>query len=237
MRYRSTKSKKSGSEPSTRSLSGNIFRPVLVLSTLVLTMRTEPSALGDLLFGRTRGRLLATLYDKPDSTFFVRQLARHIDGSAGTVQRELATLTAAGLLLRDDRENQVFYRANRAHPAFPELHSLLAKTTGVFHMLREALTPLAENIEFAFVYGSFAKGEEKAESDVDLMVAGEVTFDDLLRQVAPVEQVLNRPINPSIYARDELRTKIHSGNHFLKAVQPGPLVFLIGSENEFREIR
>ena len=104
-------------------------------------------------------------------------------------------------------------------------------------MLREALTPLAENIEFAFVYGSFAKGEEKAESDVDLMVAGEVTLDALLRQVAPVEQALNRPINPSIYARDELRTKIRSGNHFLKAVQHGPLVFLIGSENEFREIR
>ncbi len=193
--------------------------------------------LGDLLFGRTRGRLLATLYDKPDSTFFVRQLARHIDGSAGTVQRELATLTASGLILREDRENQVFYRANRTHPIFAELHSLLAKTTGVFHMLREASTPLAERIEYAFVYGSFAKGEEKAESDVDLMVIGEITLDELLGQVSSVEQALSRPINPTIFARDELRTKINSGNHFLKAVQGGPLVFLIGSENEFREIR
>lgn len=200
-------------------------------------MRTEPAALGDLLFGQTRGRLLATLYDKPETTFFVRQLARHISGSVGTVQRELATLTAAGLILRDDRENQVFYRANRTHPIFADLHSLLAKTTGVFHMLREALTPLAESIEFAFVYGSFAKGEEKAESDIDLMVAGEVNLDELLGQVSPVERALDRPINPTIYARDELRTKIHSGNHFLKAVQSGPLVFLIGRENEFREIR
>jgi predicted nucleotidyltransferase len=200
-------------------------------------MRTEDSALGDLLFGRTRGRLLATLYDKPDNTFFVRQLARHINGSAGTVQRELATLTAAGLILREDRENQVLYRANRAHPIFAELHALLAKTTGVFHMLREALAPLAERIEYAFVYGSFAKGEEKAESDVDVMVTGEITLDELLSQVSPVEQALNRPINPTIYVRDELRTKIHAGNHFLKAIQGGPLVFLIGSENEFREIR
>ena len=207
------------------------------MSTLVLIMRTETAGLSDLLFGQTRGRILATLYDKPETTFFVRQLARHIGGSVGTVQRELATLTAAGLILRDDRESQVFYCANRAHPVFPEMHSLLAKTIGVFHMLLEALTPLADRIEYAFVYGSFAKGEEKTESDIDLMVTGEVTMDELLEQMSLVERQLNRPINPTIFARDELRTKIHSGNHFFKAVQGGPLVFLIGSENEFREIR
>ena len=191
-------------------------------------MRTESSALSNLLFGQTRGRILATLYDKPDAAFFVRQLARLINGSVGTVQRELATLAAAGLILREDRENQVFYRANRAHPIFADLRSLLAKTAGVFHILQEALIPLAKNIEFAFVYGSFARGEERAESDVDLMVAGEVTLDELWSQVSPVELQLKRPINPTIYAREELRTKIQSGNHFLKAVQSGPLVSLIG---------
>jgi predicted nucleotidyltransferase len=207
------------------------------MSTLVLIMRTAFAGLSDLLFGQTRGRILSALYDKPETSFFVRQLARHISGSVGTVQRELVTLTAAGLILRDDRESQVFYRANRAHPVFPELHSLLAKTTGVFHMLLEALTPLAGRIEYAFVYGSFAKGEEKTESDIDLMVTGEVTLDELLGRMSTVELQLNRPVNPTIFARNELRTKIHSGNHFLKAVQSGSLVFLIGSENEFREIR
>lgn len=200
-------------------------------------MRTSFSTLDDLFFGRTRGRILATLYDKPDTTFFVRQLARQIKGSVGTVQRELATLAASGLILREDRQNQVFYRANDAHPIFAELRSLLAKTAGVFHILQEALTPLSKGIEFAFVYGSFARGEEKAESDVDLILAGEVTLDQLLCQVSPVELQLKRPVNPTIYARNELRTKIHSGNHFLKAVQSGPLVSLIGSEHEFRELR
>lgn len=200
-------------------------------------MRTENSGLSDLLFGQTRGRILATLYDKPQTAFFVRQLARHINGSVGTVQRELTTLTAAGLILREDRESQVFYRANQAHPVYAEMHSLLAKTAGVFHILQNALTPLSPGIEFAFVYGSFARGDENAESDVDLMVAGEITLDELLEQVSPVENQLKRPVNPTIYARDELRTKIHSGNHFLKAVQGGPLISLIGSEHEFREIR
>ena len=200
-------------------------------------MRTEGAALSDLLFGQTRGRVLATLYNKPETTFYVRQLARHIAGSVGTVQRELAMLTNAGLILRTEGENQVFYRANRDHPAFAELHALLAKTTGVFHLLREAFQPLAGKIEFAFVYGSFARGEENAASDIDLMVVGEVVLDELLEQISFIEQKLNRPINPTIFAREELRAKIHAGNHFLKAVQSGPLVFLKGNENEFKEIR
>jgi predicted nucleotidyltransferase len=200
-------------------------------------MRTRDTTLSHLLFGQTRGRLLATLYDKSETAFFVRQLARHIAGSVGTVQRELTTLTAAGLILRTESENQVFYRANRKHPIFAELHALLAKTTGVFHLLHEALAPLAENIEFAFVYGSFARGEENAESDIDLMVIGEVTLDDLLRQLSPLELRLNRPVNPTVYARKELRTKLHTGNHFLRAIQSTQLIFLIGNENEFREIR
>ncbi len=210
---------------------------VLILSTLVRMMSTADSALGELLFGRTRSRLLATLYDKPDTPFFVRQLARHIHGSAGTVQRELMTLASAGLITRNSRENQVLYQANSTHPVFPELHSLLAKTTGVFAMLVESLSPLAQKIEFGFVYGSFARGEEKAASDIDLMVIGEITLDELLQALAPVEHRLSRPINPTIYARQELRRKVHTGNHFLKATQVAPLIFLIGDESEFREIR
>ena len=92
-------------------------------------MGTHGATHNNLLFGQTQGRLLATLYDKPETAFFVR----HIAGSVGTVQRELATLTAAGLILRTESEKQVFYRANRDHPIFAELHALLAETTGIFH--------------------------------------------------------------------------------------------------------
>ncbi len=207
------------------------------MSTIVLVMSTAASSVGDLLFGQTRGRILAILYDKPEVSFFVRQIARLIKGSPGTVQRELSTLAGAGLILREDHEKQVFYHANRLHPVFEDLHSLLAKTAGVFHLLGQALAPLAEDIEFAFVYGSFARGEETSSSDIDLMVVGEVTLDQLLERLHPVEQELKRPINPTIYARAELRRKIHSQNHFLKAIQSALLHFLIGQEHEFREIR
>src|ERR1039458_2232370 len=145
-------------------------------------MRTKTKPLGDLLFGQTRGSVLALLYGMPDQTFFVRQIARRIGTSVGPVQRELKTLSEVGLIDRSTVGRQVFFQANRDHPGFPELRSLVAKTSGVFHLLRSALMPLAERISIAFVYGSMARGEETAGSDVDLLIIGEVTLDEVDRK-------------------------------------------------------
>jgi Fe2+ or Zn2+ uptake regulation protein len=99
-------------------------------------MRTRLTSVGDLLFGQTRGRVLALLYGAPDETFFVRQISRQVETSVGTVQRELTLLADAGLIKRSTVGSQVFYQANQEHPEFPELRALLAKTTGVFQMLK-----------------------------------------------------------------------------------------------------
>jgi predicted nucleotidyltransferase len=199
-------------------------------------MRTGDSTLANLLFGQTRGRILATLYGSPDECFFIRQLARRVEVSVGSVQRELLTLAEAGLIIRSQTGNQVFYQANRRHPVYTELHALLVKTAGIFHLLSEALAPLAERIEFALIYGSFARGEETAESDVDLMVVGKITLDELLEHLVSVERTLQRPVNPTVYSSREVRTKLKAGNHFLKAIQEGKSTFLIGDEHEFRKL-
>jgi len=195
-------------------------------------MRTEANALGDLLFGQTRSRILALLYGMPDQSFFTRQIARQIDTSAGTVQRELETLSQLGLIERSASGKQVFYQANRNHPAYAELHSLIAKTSGVFHLLRSALAPLAKKIIFALVYGSMARGDENAGSDVDLLVIGNVSMDELLAQLASAERDLGRSINPTVYSPKEFKAKLQEGNHFLKSVMRGEKVLLIGDEND-----
>jgi len=200
-------------------------------------VRTSDTSLGNLLFGRTRGRILSKLFGASNEALFVRQIARGVDVSVGTVQRELTMLAGAGLILRAQTGNQVFYRANRDHPVFTDLHALLARTTGVFHQLSRALAPLADRIQFAFVYGSFARGDENAESDIDVMVIGTVTLDELLERLAPVERSLRRPVSPTVYSQKELKAKLRAGNHFLKAVQKGQSVFLIGDEHEFRQLR
>jgi predicted nucleotidyltransferase len=198
-------------------------------------MRTSFAFIDDLIFGQTRGRLLSLLYGMPDESFYVRQIARQIETSPGSVQRELGLLTDSELIERSILGSQVFYRANRSHPVFPELRALLAKTTGVFQLLKTALVPLSSRIDFAFVYGSVARGEEKAASDIDLMVVGAVSLDEILDAVSPLEKSLRRPVNPTIYSLQELKERIRSGNHFLRSLADSKKVFLIGNENEFRE--
>jgi predicted nucleotidyltransferase len=135
-------------------------------------MRTDAKSLGEVLFGQTRGDILALLYSRPDESFYVRQLARQLSTSVGALQRELANLSRVGLISRSRLGSQVFYQANRDSPVFTEMRELLAKTVGIFHALRAALEPLAKQIAVAFVYGSIARREEKAGSDVDLMIVG-----------------------------------------------------------------
>ena len=172
-----------------------------------------------------------------DKSFFVRQIARETGiSSVGAVQRELETMATFGLISRSTLGNQVFYQANREHPAYAELHSLIAKTLGILQQLRSALAPLATKISVAFVYGSIAAGEEKAGSDVDLMVIGDVTLDEVLQRLAPAERAIGRPINPTVYSLSEFKSKLHAGNHFLNSVMRGKNKFLIGDADDLRKV-
>jgi predicted nucleotidyltransferase len=198
-------------------------------------MSTETSSIGNLLFGQTRSQILALLLGAPDESFFTRQIARQIATSVGTVQRELTRLADTSLIVRSVLGSQVFYRANRDHPIFPELRALLAKTMGVFELLKRALSPLSPRIDFAFVYGSVARGDDKAASDIDLMVVGRVSLDDVLDALAPLEKQLRRPVNPTIYSLKDLTQRYCSGNHFLRSLKNAPKVFLFGAEDDFRK--
>ena len=205
------------------------------MSTIDLIMRTSPASAGSLLFGRIRGNVLALLFGAPGESFYIRQIAREIGASVGSVQRELALLDGVGLIERSVLGNQVFYRANRDYPVFAEVRALLAKTIGVFQLLKASLLSLSSRIDFAFVFGSVARGEENAASDIDLMVVGDVSLDEVLDALAPLEKRLRRPVNPTIYSLRELKRRLRARNHFLRSLQKSRKVFLIGDEDEFRK--
>jgi len=197
---------------------------------------STPTGLADLLFGRTRGAILALLYGRTDQSFYTRQIAREVNASVGAVQRELENLSNVGLIVRTSVGSQVFYQANRGAPVFREMHALVNKTIGVFSVLRSALQPLSKQIVVAFVYGSVAREEETAQSDVDLMVVGQATLDEVLSRLSTIEKSIGRPINPTVYSVMEFKSKLASGNHFLTAVLKGPKVFLVGDEDELRKV-
>jgi predicted nucleotidyltransferase len=212
-----------------------ILKCVLILSTLVLEMSTT-TGLADLLFGRTRGAVLALLYGRADQSFYTREIAREIDASVGAVQRELENLSKVGLILRKSVGSQVHYQANRETPIFPEMRALINKTIGVFGVLRSALRPLSKQIIAAFVYGSVAREQETAQSDVDLMVVGKATLDQVLSRVSTTEKAIGRSINPTVYSVAEFKSKLATENHFLTSVLKGQKVFLLGDEDELRKM-
>jgi predicted nucleotidyltransferase len=194
------------------------------------------NGLADLLFGRTRGAILALLFGHADQSFYTRQIAREVDASVGAVQRELENLSKVGLIVRNSVGSQVFYQANRDAPIFREMHGLVNKTVGIFSVLRSALHPLAKRVLVAFVYGSVAREEETAQSDVDLLVVGKATLEEVLSRLSTVEKSIRRPINPTVYSVAEFKSKLASGNHFLTAVLKGQKVFLLGDEDELRKV-
>lgn len=180
--------------------------------------------------------ILAVLYGRPDAEFYLRELARSSGTTASSLQRDLAALARAGIVVRTLRGHQVYFRANRACPVFDELRGLVVKTFGVAEILREALRPLADRIDAAFVYGSVARGEERAGSDIDLLVVGEAGFGEVIEALAPAQRRLAREINPTTFPREEFALKVRAGNHFLATVLEERKLFLIGGEDELESL-
>ena len=125
---------------------------------------------------------------------------------------------------------------NKSHPIYPELRKIVLKTFGLAHVLRDAISPLREKIEVACVYGSFAGGEETAKSDIDLLVIGRISFDDLSRAISKAERELRREINPSLYPSREFKEKIKRKNHFLRSVLKSHMIFLVGNKNDLARL-
>ncbi|HAM44951.1 MAG TPA: ArsR family transcriptional regulator [Propionibacteriaceae bacterium] len=199
------------------------------------TRATVPVGRADaatVLFGSTRRRILGWLLGHSDESFYLRQIVRSTGAALGAAQRELEQLTGAGLLLRTVQGQQVYFQANREAPIFPELQGLFAKTAGLTNLLREALAPLGERVLVAFVFGSAARGELRAGSDIDLLVVGDAPFQDVVASLAGAQERLGREVNPTVYPLDEFRAKLGAKHHFLTTVLSEPRMFIIGGDNE-----
>lgn len=192
--------------------------------------------MSSVLFGKTRQAVLALLYTHPDESYYMRQIVRAVGAGQGAVQRELVQLSRAGILVREPKGVQLFYRANRECPIFPELHGLIVKTAGVGDVLRAALANLAERIDVAFIHGSVARGKAGLLSDIDVIVVGEVSFGDVVSALGATQEQLGREVSPSIYPREEFRRKIHERHHFLTRVMGAPRIMLIGDERDIRRL-
>jgi predicted nucleotidyltransferase len=192
-------------------------------------------SLSNLLFNEYRCRVLGLLLLNPEQQWHVREIARLTGTTAGTLHKELTRLAQAGILRRDEQGKQVYYSANHDCPIFAELASILRKTSGLADVLAQALSPVADKIRVALIFGSMARGTEQTGSDIDVLVVGETGFAEIVLLLHPAQATLSREINPKLYGPDEWQKKLQSKDPFATDLLSKPKIFLIGNDHDLAE--
>jgi predicted nucleotidyltransferase len=194
----------------------------------------EPVGLADALFTKVQQRVLGLLFGNPGRSFYANELIELAGSGTGAVQRELARLESSGLATVTRMGNQKHYQANPGSPVYAELRGLVLKTSGLVDVLRAALQPLKSGIENAFVYGSVAKQQDTADSDIDLMVISDtLSYAELFGALEDAAAQLGRTVNPTVYSRRELDKRLRSDNAFIKRVWSQPRLPVIGDLHVF----
>lgn len=202
------------------------------------TIPPTPASLADALFPKVRQRVLAVLFGTPDRSFYANEVIALAQSGTGAVQRELTGLSEAGLLTVSKQGNQKHYQANADAPIFAELRGLVLKTMGLADVLRVALIPLAAQIDLAFVYGSVARQQDTAHSDIDVMIVSpSLGYADVFGALESANTTLGRKVNPTLYTPADLAKRIEQDNAFVTRVLQQPKIWLTGSEAQLKGIR
>ena len=192
----------------------------------------NPVPLADALFGKTKKAVIGILFSKPESPVHLRELARLAHVSAPMMSHELNTLVAAGIVTSRKDGNRLSFQANKSCPIFEELRGISRKTAGVVDVIRNALA--GQDIDVTFIFGSVAKGKEGSESDIDLMVIGDIDSFELNGLIAPLEDELRRPIHLSHYGRDEWQTVCK--DRIVSKITQGLKIMVIGDDPATRSV-
>jgi len=186
----------------------------------------------DALFPKIRQGILAATMMHRERWWYLTDLARHLGVTPSSLQRELKSLVAAGILIRRQEGKQVYFRPDPECPFLAELQGLMAKTVGLADILRDSLAAFTSSIECAFIYGSVARAQELSESDVDLMIIGDVRLAEISSTLRRAEKQLSRPVNATTYTRKEFAQWRRAKNHFLASVLGDAKLFIVGGEDD-----
>ncbi len=190
----------------------------------------------EFMFSPYRRQALAVLFLRPDEKFHVRQLERMTGVSAGSLHRELKAMAESGLLLREKIGNQVFYQANTDCSIYEELAAIFRKTVGLTSLLQDALSGLGDKIQIAFVFGSMASGRQTAGSDLDICVLGGVSMLEVVRALSPVQETLQREINPVVMTPKKFSDLSRKNDRFVTRVLSEPVLFVKANRDELAEL-
>jgi uncharacterized protein len=186
--------------------------------------------LAELLSSRARAEIFRLLFSGTGEELHVREMERRLGLNDSTLRQELRKLVRLDLVQSRRDSNRVYYRAKTENPLCPEIRNLVLKTSGLADVLKSVLAD--KRILVAFVFGSVARGEEKAGSDVDLMVIGQLGLRDLSRLLSGIEEKIGREVNPHVFHEAEFRKRVRAKEHFVSRVMESSKIFIMGSQHE-----
>jgi predicted nucleotidyltransferase len=178
-----------------------------------------------------RKRLLTLFFTNPEERYYTRQLVNLFNVSVGSLHRELKRLENSGILRTEQEGNLIFYKLNKNHSLFKEIKNIVFKTIGIQGALKEILKKI-NGVKVAFIYGSFAQSKEISESDIDLMIIGDIDEDGFITKIDNLEKRLQREINYIIYSKNEFLRKKKKKDSFILNIIKRPKIMLKGNLNE-----
>lgn len=178
-----------------------------------------------------RRKLLAYFYTNRSARVYVRQLASALGVDSTNLSRELARLEQEGLLHSETEGKQRYYSINPQYPYLKAVLSLLQGTVGIVPTLKSMLNHVS-GIDKAYLYGSFAKNEADASSDIDLLIIGQPDANDLVKEISRLEKNLHREVSYTVLKPHELKRKLAAHDPFLTDVWQGKRIELIGNEQD-----
>ena len=187
--------------------------------------------LAEILSSNIRAEIFRNLFGVEKQSLHLREIERRTGFAVGTVQQEIKKLLRLDIITRIKNGNRSYYKANTNHPLYPEIRNLVLKTNGLADLLKQALTAELK-IKIAFVFGSFARKEEKTASDIDLMIIGDIGLRKLTGLLMDVSEKLGREINPYRLTESEFIKRKREKDHFLQEVLASPKIFITGTEDE-----
>ena len=180
---------------------------------------------------KARQRLLAYYFTNPTVRHHLRDLAERLTIDASNLSQELRRLEREGLFRSEVSGRQKYFQLNREYPLFNEVRNIVAKTIGAIPLITQSLKKI-EGIDEAYLYGSFARNQQDAASDIDVLVIGAPRERVLAEAVRTLERQLGREVTYTVLTRKELDSRRARKDAFLESVWRNKRVSLIGPHEE-----
>jgi len=168
-------------------------------------------------FTKNQTLILEVFFNHPEKSYYLHELGRMINKKPGVFQKDINKLVENDILQSEYQANNRFFKLNKSHPLYSEFKSIFFKTVGIEGTLRKFLKKI-KDVRHAFIYGSFAKGREHKDSDIDLMIIGSAKQDDVLDMVNKLEDKFRREINYTLISEKEYQEKIKKKDSFLDSI-------------------